>query len=69
MQSEVAALRSVMIENVETLLERGNKLGVLVDKSDRYTQLLRHVKYTLLYFFIYLFTIVKLTSLLLTLHT
>ena len=36
-RGEVAGLRRVVLGNIDSLLERGEKLDVLVDKSDRLT--------------------------------
>ena len=36
MREEVSGLKKVMIQNIDTLLQRGEKLNILVEKSDRY---------------------------------
>lgn len=35
MREEVSGLKKVMIQNIDTLLQRGEKLNILVEKSDR----------------------------------
>ena len=38
MQAQIEIVKDVMVENIEKVLERGEKIELLVDKTDRLNQ-------------------------------